>query len=295
MDKLLNSRPFAIAAIVLSSIVLLLSVCGIVGVWVTNFVASSFVVDVSVGVESSAQAVQRTVLRLDGAIEDLRAEVQQVAQAVTQVSQNVADEGLVRVLLPESTEERLQTTTNKLTETVTSITDSISAARTLYQSVNRIPGVNLPTLGTEATENVSNRVNEIRADVQELRSGIAAARQRQGDAIERVNTITTRIDTRLNTTQDNLNQISAGLTNVQAAAQQVRRTVPTLFTIGAFLITLIGIWVIVTQVLVIRMMWRTLKKAPPPAALPVATIEPPPEPPAQPIEMPPATVPGIVP
>src|SRR5262245_61159967 len=121
MDKLLNSRPFAIAAILLCSLVLLLTLCGVVGVWATNFIASSLVVEVSVAVESSSQSVQRAVLRLDTGIEDLRAEVQQVSAAVTQVSQNVTDEGLVRTLLPEATEERLQATTARVSDTVTSI------------------------------------------------------------------------------------------------------------------------------------------------------------------------------
>lgn len=299
MDKLLNSRPFAIAAIVLCGLVLLVSVCGIVGVWVTNSIASNFVIDVSVGIESSAQAVQRGVLRLDTGIEELRAEVQQVSQAVTQVSQNVGDEGLVRTLLPEATEERLTTAVTRVTDTTGAIRDSLSAARNLYRSVNRIPGVNLPTPSEEVTQNVTARAEEVRADVQELRSAIAGVRAQQADAIERVNVITSRIDTRLSTTQDNLNQINAGLTNVQTAAQQVRRTVPTLFAIGAAIITLIQLWVIATQVIVIRMMWHTLRKEPqahePPPPSPAAPSEPPAEPPSKPIEMPPATVPGIVP
>lgn len=298
MDKLLASRPFAIAAIVLCSLVLLLTLCGVVGVWVTNSIASNFVIDVSVGVESSAQAVQRAVLRLDTGIENLRGEVQQVSQAVSQVSQNVADEGLVRTLLPESTEQRITNSASGVIDTLVGIRDSLSAARDLYRSVNRIPGINLPTPSDEVTQNVSARMDEVRADVQELRSEIAAVRARQAGAIERVNVITTRIDTRLNTMQDGLNQLNAGLTNVQTGAQQVRRTVPTLFTIGAFLVTLIQIWVILTQVIVIRMMWQTLKKPQTPdstPAAPSAPSEPPAQPPSKPIDMPPATVPGIVP
>lgn len=296
MDKLLKSRPFAIVAIVLCSIVLLLSVIGIAGVWGVNYVASNFVIDVSVGVEGSAQAFQRAVLRLDTGIENLRGDVQGISQAVSQLGETVADEGLVRVLLPETTEERLSASTDLLTETVVGIRDTLSALRMLYRSVNRLPGVNLPTPSEETAENLADRVDQVRTDVQELRSTIAGVRQRQAGAIERVNVVITRIDGRLNAAQDKLNELNANLANVQRIAQQVRQTVPMVLTIVAAIITLVQIWIIVTQALVIRMMWQTFKSGPQtPAPPPAPPSEPPAEAPPQPIEMPPPTVPGIVP
>ncbi len=259
MDRLLNSRGFAIIAIILSSLVLLLSVCGIVGTWVANSVASNLVVDVSVGVEKSAQALERAVLRLDTAVENLRGEIGEVEQAVAQISATVADEGIIRQLLPETVETRIDNTMARINETTSAISDSVSALRDLYQSINRIPFVSLPSLDTEATQTITTNVAELRADVQEFRETVTNVRQRQANAIGRIGLVAERVDTRLARTQDNLNRTSAMLTSVQNAAVTTRRTLPTVFTIGSALGTLLFLWVIVSQVLVIRNYWGKLR------------------------------------
>ncbi len=262
MNNILNSRAFSITALILSSIVLVLTLCGILGVWVTNYVASSLVIDISVAVENSAQALQRGVLRLDSGVENLRGEIADVQQRVTQLSQNVSDEGLIRTLLPDSKVQRIDDATARVTDTTNAVHDSIDSARALCRSLNRIPGVNLPTLSEATQQDIGAAVDEVRGGVNELKSGLAAVRDRQADGIERVNQVTARIDTRLSNLQDRLNQINAALTNVQNIAKQLRQTIPMIFTILAVVATLILLWVIVTQVLVIRMMWHKIKNPP---------------------------------
>lgn len=262
MNNILNSRAFSITALILSSIVLVLTLCGILGVWVTNYVASSLVIDISVAVENSAQALQRGVLRLDSGVDNLRGEIADVQQRVTQLSQNVSDEGLIRTLLPDSKVQRIDDATARVTDTTNAVRDSIDSARALYRSLNRIPGVNLPTLSEATQQDIGATMDEVRGGVNELKSGLAAVRERQANGIERVNQVTARIDTRLSNLQDRLNQINAALTNVQNIAKQLRQTIPMIFTILAVIATLILLWVIVSQVLVIRMMWHKIKNPP---------------------------------
>jgi hypothetical protein len=246
-------RIINIGSIVASGIVLVLAVLGILGTWVANLVLGSVVVDLSVGVENTAQAIQRGVGRVDSGVEELRIQVQELEQDVLQIGQNLTDEGLIRTLLPAEKEERIDAAADKVATLFDALRDTFVSARQLYTSLNRLPGVNLPTPDADRTEQVMSTLDQVRTDVAELKSSIAGIRERQGAAVARVAEIGTRLETRLANLDAALSGLEDNLVAIQAGAVQLRRTLPTLMTIGAVIMTLLLAWVIYTQVVVIRL------------------------------------------
>ncbi len=255
MDNPQVQRVLIITAIVISALVAVLSFVGIVGVWLANPPIANFVIGLSTAVEKSAQAMERSVQRANTGIENLRDQVDSVHQAVAAVSQNVADDGLVRQLLPESTETRLDNAIGNIVEVTTTVRDSVNAALDLYQSVNRIPFVSLPAPDPATVDKVTTGVSEIKQDIQDLKDGIAQIRAKQAAAISRVNTVTERVNTRLDNVQTELNQFNDTLSKIETAAKQIRSGISLWLAIIALVITLIFGWVIFTQVVFIRMMW----------------------------------------
>ena len=268
MNNLLAQRVWTISAIVLSTLALVLAVFGIIGVWVGNPILSDMVVGITVSAEKSVQGLDRGVQRINSGVDNLRGEIDSAQQAVTQISQNVADDGLVRQLLPEAKEARLDNAIDRIKQTTEAVRDTLSAAHDLYQSVNRIPFVSLPAPDPDTVNKVQTGVAEIQQDVQDLKDGIAAVRAKQANAIARINTVTERADTRLANVQTQLNQLSAKLNGLADGAKQLRGTLLWWITFGTIVLSLFFIWVIVSQVLVIRAMWQkwhTLTAQNPPA------------------------------
>ena len=268
MNNLLAQRVWTISAIVLSTLALVLAVLGIIGVWVGNPILSDMVVGITVSAEKSVQGMDRGVQRINSGVDNLRGEIDSAQQAVTQISQNVADDGLVRQLLPEAKEARLDNAIDRIKQTTEAVRDTLSAAHDLYQSVNRIPFVSLPAPDPDTVNKVQTGVAEIQQDVQDLKDGIAAVRAKQANAIARINTVTERADTRLANVQNQLNQLSAKLNGLADGAKQLRGTLLWWITFGTIVLSLFFIWVIVSQVLVIRAMWQkwhTLTAQNPPA------------------------------
>ena len=268
MNNLLAQRVWTISAIVLSTLALVLAVLGIIGVWIGNPILSDMVVGITVSAEKSVQGLDRGVQRINSGVDNLRGEIDSAQQAVTQISQNVADDGLVRQLLPEAKEARLDNAIDRIKQTTEAVRDTLSAAHDLYQSVNRIPFVSLPAPDPDTVNKVQTGVAEIQQDVQDLKDGIAAVRAKQANAIARINTVTERADTRLANVQNELNQLSAKLNGLADGAKQLRGTLLWWITFGTIVLSLFFIWVIVSQVLVIRAMWQkwhTLTAQNPPA------------------------------
>ena len=269
MDNPQVQRVLVITAIVISALVAVLAFATVVGAWIVSPTIANFVIGLSVTAEKTSQGIQRSVQRADTGINNLRDEIDSVHQAVAAVSQNVADEGLVRQLLPEAKEARLDAAIGNIVEVTTTIRDSIGAALDLYQTVNRIPFVNLPEPDPAKVEKITTGVAEIKQDIQDVRDGIAQVRAKQAAAISRINTVTERVDTRLENVQTELNQFNDTLARIENTAKQIRSGISWWLTLGALAITLVFGWVIFTQVMFIRMMWaryQALSESKPAAA-----------------------------
>lgn len=249
-------RALVIGALVLSSLAILVSVIGIGGVWYANAIANTMMNDLTDTIEAATLRVEQPVARLETNVQGLRAQVNTVQQAVSQISQNVNDEGLIRTLLPEAQEERLDSAIGRIVETVNTVREVYTTALDLYRSVNRLPFVSLPAPSNEAIETLTQNVNAIQQDINDLRVAVANVRARQANAIERVNGINARVDSRLDGVEQQLTQVRALLDGIRTRVLEIRAQVSNLLFLVALVATLFLAWVIYTQVLVIQLMWQ---------------------------------------
>ena len=261
-------RGWALVSIIASSIILVLAVLGILGVWVASQTAVDVAVGLLNGVENTAQAAQHAVNRVQTGVTNVRADVVDIADSATQLSSNVADQGLILTLLPDEKVQRLDDAVTQVNDTVAALEDSAASARNLYRTMNRIPGVNLPELDETPLANIQTVVTATRDGAAEIKAGVQGVRQKQADAIARVTTAAGKVENRLDDAKNTLDQVNAGLVRLQDRAAQIRGLVPTVFTVGALVVILFMVWVIYTQVVVIRLawaQWRTASAAAQPA------------------------------
>ncbi len=257
-------RILAFSSAVISSIVLLLALFGIILVWVVNWQLGNAVIDLSVGVEKTAQALQRGVQRVDTTVGEARAQVQAVQGAILQISQNVGDEGLVRTLLPESREERLDAAIQGAAQTLDAVLDTLGAARDLYRAINRIPGINLPEPSEERINGARELAATVQNDVLDLQDSIARVRQREANAIARAAEPAAKLDARLGEIESRLDELDGALTSIQERAKQMRRTIPILLTIFAVILTMVQAWIAWSQIVMFRLAWQRWQAIPNP-------------------------------
>ena len=250
------------AVITLSVLVLLFSAVGVIGTWVLQSKLS----DTTVALLQAAENVAGRAQQVIGQVQDPLVEVQQiainVADASTRLSQNVEDEGLLRLLLPPETEQKLTNLATKVQDTLGTIHEVLSSAAELYQAIDRMPFISLPTPGLEKVRAVEQSVIEIRLTIEELKGKVAEVRAGAADKIGVVTELANRVSDRTAQVLDNLAALDAELEGFKQTLAGVRAAVPTVFAVLALVISLTLLYVGYTQVEVIRLFvvrWRSLQ------------------------------------
>lgn len=254
-------RIFAVVSLTLSVIVLLLAVGGIIGVWVTRGPVIETIDSVVESVAQFSQAGQEGVDRLDGRLIELRRSVAEVETAIDALAQNVEEQGVVVTLLPPETEQRLQTTTQQVTDALTSIADVVRAVIQLADTIGRLPFVNLPEPNPQQVASLESEVEEIRAGVEQLESEIRRFREGAASEIAALSTTTTNIDTRLEAAQDELSQLDSRLERLVAEANRLRQQLVTAIGIIVVVLTLLQGWVAYAMVRLIGQEWAALQQS----------------------------------
>lgn len=250
------------AVITLSVLVLLFSAVGVVGTWVLQSKLS----DTTVALLQTAENIAGKAQQLIAQIEEPLGEVQQlstdVAEASTTLSQSVQDEGLLRLLLPPEQEQKLVDLASKAQDTLATIHEVLTTAANLYQAIDKIPFISLPTPDLEKVRAVEQSVSEIRLTIEELKGRVAEVRAGAADKIGVVTDIATGISNKMVEVLDTLAVLDTELEGFKQTLAGVREAVPTVFAVLALLITLLLAYVGYTQVEVIRLFvlrWRSLQ------------------------------------
>jgi hypothetical protein len=281
-------------AITVSVLVLLFSAVGVIGTWVVQSKLSATTVALLQAAENVAGRARDVIVQVKDPLLKTQQISNTVAETSAKLSQNVKDEGLLKLLLPADQEQNLVNLALKVQDTLSTVHEVLSSAVDMYQAINQIPFVKLPIPDLEKVRSVEQTVSDIRISIEELRARVIEFRAGAADKIGVVTDIATRISTRMGEVLDNLNALDAELAGYQQTLAGLRSAVPTAFVISALIITLLLVYVGYTQVEMISLFvgrWRTLGTAALPQAVSTAaeSANPPSEAPAPPSEDQPAS------
>jgi polyhydroxyalkanoate synthesis regulator phasin len=172
------------------------------------------------------------------------------------------------------------------------VRDALVTVGNAVSFANSLPFVQERAPGLKKLDNTFARFGEMSADAQQLRSTLRAAATGRADQLTQetataLTTLTSRIDARLEEIQTGLEQIQAEIQAFQARLEALKSRLLLIYNLAALLVTLLCIWVIYSQFVVIRHHARlfrtpaavqalpeTVEPASLPAASEVAVIEP---------------------
>ncbi len=253
-------RLWAITAIIISVLVLLLSAAGTAGTWIGRGAAIDVNDSLMEGVDQLAGVGRQGATRLGEGVDEIRVSVSEVESAVDEVALDVSDKGLVMTLLPPEKEEKIVNTADNIGEILNSITSVVETAFDLYKAVDDIPLINLPKPDEAKVQALNDDVQEIQDGVDQLAAGIQEFRDGAASGISNISAAAGRVNGRLETTSQNLSDLDNNLADLQTRANDWQGRFRTIVTIAAVVVTLILIWVIFAMVNLIMKYWAELQE-----------------------------------
>jgi hypothetical protein len=247
--------------IVMSSLLILLSVAGILGVWLVERPLSDTAVAMLRVVEESTATTRAAINRTDQALVKLQGITTQVQDASQQLNQNVTDKGLVMVLLPEEQEQTLTKTAASVQDTFSNIRETIRNSLDLYRSINRLPFVSLPGLDENQVETIATSVEKTQALAGNLRKDIADFRSGVSSQVNKLTGTADQLNNEITQGRDRLAQLDTRLAALGDLAIRLQQVIPGVLLALAVILSLIFAFLIFTQVEVIRLYvdhWRLL-------------------------------------
>ena len=260
-------------AIFLACLVVLLSVAGIAGVWVTHRAVSNAAVQLLDSLSNVTGSLRQTIQTVDQKLASMQDITSSISTASASLSQQVADQGLIKLLLPEQQTQNLSNIAASVKEAINNLRDMLTSIRGIYQTIDALPFVNLPAPSQDQIDKFGQSINTIQSAVDEATNAITAFRAGASEKISIVTQAVDQLTARLGESRANLAELDTRLANVQEKLAQLKQIAVVVLFLMSLLGSLFLVWVIYTQVEIIRLYalrWR--------AAGAVAVIEAPNEP-----------------
>lgn len=251
-------RVWAITAIIMSVLVLLLVFAGTAGIWVVRSKAIQANNALMDGVYELAAAGRNGAQRLDEGIAEIQGFVAEVESAFDIVSQDTSDKGLFLTLLPEEKELEIVEAVDSISETISQLLSAVEAAQNLYRTVNEIPFIDLPELDENKVQalagdiqEIQGRIDKLVADIQEFREGVASK-------VSEAATVAGEVNQRLEQASQDLSDLDSDLETLQTRSAEWKSAFAMITAVIALLLTFIFVWTIYGMVVVIRKHWEEL-------------------------------------
>ncbi|MCB0247998.1 MAG: hypothetical protein KDI07_05420 [Anaerolineae bacterium] len=296
-----------VLAIIIAVLVIVLSVSGIAGSWYMNSVLANVTNQVFSVVNTGAGVAQTGVNRAEQLVTDGRAEVQNASTTVTSVGQHLEENSPVLTALNDRLTQRLGPTVEAIQTTLAPAVDGLRTVNQIVTVANSIPFVRQDSPRLDKLEEATNGLLQLVADAQQFQTTLAQTvvsekNQVTNEAVGVLTDLATRIDTRLANLEATLQETQQEITAFQSRMDALNGRLLTIYNLATLLLTLLLIWIIYSQVVVIRSQWRGIRTsgadssaaALPPAEAPAAVASP--EPPAAiPVESLPPSEPAEAP
>ncbi|MFN2196856.1 MAG: hypothetical protein ACK2UW_12110 [Anaerolineales bacterium] len=254
-----TQRTWPILVMVISALVILICAAGVIGIWVIRGAASSATVQLLQAVDHVAQLVRDGITYVDTDLATIEETVGSIEAAANQLSQNVNDQGLILTLLPPTKEEQLTAAVQSVRDDLAAVRDFANATREMVQAINKLPFVNLPGESLAALDKLQEGVNGLTSLVDELKTSIGQFRSQAATSISRLTQPVASLNNLLGEIRAELAQTDADLSSLQEAISRLQSLLTAIYLWSAILATLLALWIVYTQVVMINRALQDLR------------------------------------
>jgi len=245
--------------LVLAMVGLLVNVSGLVGVWAAYGPARNSVTDVSNTLTQALQVADKGLTRANGYVQTGRQTVAQLNTLATQLGDRTQTNSPLITTLSQRVDTKLAPVLEQAQTTAASIHDATLKVNGAFVTLNRFPGVTVPTLSDQLSA-VSDRAQEAVSAMQDLR--VTLANIKAGTVTKAqtaVMQITARIDAPLARIQSLINTYQAKVANAQDRVTSTTNSILTLLLVTAIALTLLSIIIAAALLLLIYVCWQYIR------------------------------------
>ncbi len=264
MKKVLNSFGRSLV-IGIAGLFILLSVGGIVGAWYVNREAVHVTLSVFSVVESGVSVADSGVGQALSRVRDARSEIALTEQDIAIISQNLKENHPGLVALSERLDTRLAPTAGKLQSSLEPVQERLAGVDAVLRVANSLPYFQEKAPGLQTLQDALQNLAGLGADLRQLRTTIQAAAEGKADALTDETAalllnIAQRADERLVRIQSSLEALQNQINDLQARLVLKKARILFLLNLFAALISLLFLWIIYSQVVVIQVQLKKIRR-----------------------------------
>lgn len=271
-------------AIFIAVLVIVGSLAGIYGGWrlhgiLTNVTTRTFsVIDTGVGVAEAG------VDRVDTLVQSGRTEVQQAEETINTVGANLQENSPVLTALSSRLQTRLAPTVDSIRQALAPVREALTTVSNVVEILTSLPGMDERAPRLTRIDQAFDQMEQTAADVRQIDETLRASvvdgkNQLTQEAVTTLTGITTRVDTRLAEAEAAVDEVQSDIDAFQEEMDETESRLLLYYNLGLVAIVLLMLWLVYSQVVVIRHQWSLLRAgghaavepaAPAAAAAPIA-------------------------
>jgi hypothetical protein len=173
---------------------------------------------------------------------------------------------------------RLSPTVESIRQALAPVREALTTVSNIVSITSSIPGMEQRAPRLARLDETFNQMEQTAADVRQIDETLRASvvdgkNQLTQEAVDTLTGITTRVDTRLADAEAAVDEAQSDIDAFQVEMDETESRLLLYYNLGAVAITLLMLWLVYSQVVVIRHQWRLLRsdgreavEAPAPAA-----------------------------
>lgn len=252
--------------ILVAVLFILLSIAGLGGVWHVNRAATDVTLKVFAVVESGVSVADSGVNQALNKVKESRSEVLQTQEDIDTLGQNLKENHPALIALSQRLDNRLAPSVGKIQSALEPVRDGLVTVDSALTVANSIPYFREKAPGLKDTQDALDNISSLNADITQLRTTIRVAAEGKADALTNETTtlllnITKRVDDRLAQTQGNLEQVQNKINALQEEIARKKARLLFIYNMAAALFSLLFLWLIYSQVVVISVQVKKLRSS----------------------------------
>ncbi len=256
----LGHNTFVLIAVV----VMLASVLGIGGVWYANRLVTDITLKVFGVVETGVSIADQGVTMALNRITESREELALIQADIHTLGKHLQENHPALVALSERLDQRFGPSIEAIQTSLEPAQDALTSIHATLVVINSIPYFQEKVPNLAKVQSTLEDVAGLSADVRQLRTTLRAMAEGKADTLtsqteDLLLRILQRIDARLARMQKNLENLLDQIHTLQAHIQARKRQVLFGYNLVSVAVTLLFLWIIYSQIVVIRLHIARLK------------------------------------
>ena len=265
---MLLKRIFAVIVILIATIAFLANAAGLVGVWVLRQPARDTVTTLSTLLNDKLGKVDDTLARVNSRAGEAREALVRINNAANQVGDRLENNSPLLTKLADAARDDLAPKVGELRAQAAMLHDTAISVNAALETLNDLQLVTVPTFSEELSA-VSGRIDAIQEDVQELRAGVEQARtSASASLIAAVTAKTDKIDKVIAQVQFTAAKYQEIVTQKRQQVADRTSTLVSMINLVAVSLTVLFLVIAAGQVLLIRVVARSMTKTPTSTGMP---------------------------